>query len=91
MGSHGFDCCSSALSRVEGWKNTGYGLPGTQHKILLKHLGDVSTILLDLVCFSLFPFHVIPDRLDDDQIRSVWRSGCCLTPCANKNLIGLLK
>ncbi len=31
VGSHGFDCHSSALSRVEGWKNTGYGLPGTQH------------------------------------------------------------
>ncbi len=33
VGSHGFDWRSSALSRVEGWKNTGYGLPGTQHKV----------------------------------------------------------
>ncbi|ROL54103.1 hypothetical protein DPX16_10526 [Anabarilius grahami] len=31
VGSHGFDCCSSALSQVEGWKNTGYGLPGMRH------------------------------------------------------------
>ncbi len=36
----------------------------------LKHLGDVATVLLDLVCLSLF-LHVIPDGLDDDQIRSL--------------------
>ncbi len=44
--------------------------------------------------FSLSQFvlflHVIPDRLDDDQIR-VWRTGCCQTPCANKNLTALLQ
>ncbi len=34
--------------------------------------------------------HVIPDRLDDDQI-SVWSTGCFQTPCANKNLTGLLQ
>ncbi len=38
VGSHGFDCRSSALSRVEGWKNTCYGLPGTQHKTRCSHL-----------------------------------------------------
>ncbi len=39
----------------------------------LKHLGDVATVLLDLVLsqFVLF-LHVIPDRLDDDQIRSLY-------------------
>ncbi len=35
----------------------------------LKHLGDVATDLLDLVCLMFL--HVIPDRLDDDQIRSL--------------------
>ncbi len=41
--------------------------------------------------FSLSQFlHVIPDRLDDDQI-SVWSSGCFQTPCANTNLTGLLQ
>ncbi len=35
----------------------------------LKRLGDVATVLLDLVCLSCL--HVIPDRLDDDQIRSL--------------------
>ncbi len=35
----------------------------------LKHLGDVATVLLNLVCLSLFLFlHVIPDRLDDDEM-----------------------
>ncbi len=34
----------------------------------LKHLGDVATVLLDLVCRFL---HVIPDRLDDDKSKSL--------------------
>ncbi len=37
----------------------------------LKHLGDVVTVLLDLVCLSLFLLFVIPDRLDDDKFRSL--------------------
>ncbi len=38
----------------------------------LKYLGDAAAVLLDLVCLSLFCFlHVIPDRLDDDEIRSL--------------------
>ncbi len=38
----------------------------------IKHLRDVAAVLLDLICLSLcFLFlHVIPDGLDDDQIRS---------------------
>ncbi len=38
----------------------------------MKHFGDVATVLFD---FSLSQFvlflHFIPDRLDDDQIRSL--------------------
>ncbi len=34
----------------------------------LKHLGDVATVLLSQ--FVLF-LHVIPDRRDDDEIRSL--------------------
>ncbi len=40
----------------------------------LKHLGDIATVLLDLVCLSLSEplfLHVIPDRLDDHEIRSL--------------------
>ncbi len=38
----------------------------------LKHLGDVATVLLDLSPSRFFLFlHVTPDRLDDDQIRSL--------------------
>ncbi len=38
----------------------------------LEHLGDIATVLLDLVCLSLFCFlHFNPDRLDDDEIRSL--------------------
>ncbi len=55
----------------------------------LKHLGDIATVLLDLVCLSLF-LHVTPDRLDDDQI-SVWSTGCCQTPCADNNLTAALQ
>ncbi len=44
--------------------------------------------------FSLSQFvlflHVIPDRLDDDQVRSLWSTGCRQTLCANKNLTALL-
>ncbi len=35
----------------------------------LKHLGDVATVYLDLICLSLFCF--LSDRLDDDEIRSL--------------------
>ncbi len=53
-----------------------------------KHLGDVATVLLDLVCLSLFFLflHVIPDGLDDDQIRSL-----CGALAVVKNLSGLLQ
>ncbi len=37
----------------------------------LKHLGDVATVLLYLVGLNLLFIHVIPDRLDDDDIRSL--------------------
>ncbi len=34
VGSHRFDCRFSALSRVEGWKNMGNGLPWMEHQCL---------------------------------------------------------
>ncbi len=49
----------------------------------LKHLGDFATVLLDLVCLSLFCFFM--------SFQTVWSTGCCQTPCANKNLTGLLQ
>ncbi len=36
----------------------------------LKHLRDIATVLLSLSQFVLF-LHAIPDRLDDDHIRSL--------------------
>lgn len=50
----------------------------------LKHLEEIATVLLDLGSHCFLFLHVIPDRLDDGEIRS------CQTPCAYKNLIGLL-
>ncbi len=40
---------------------------------LLKNIGDVATVLLDLVSKSQFVLflHIIPDSLDDDEIRSL--------------------
>ncbi len=54
----------------------------------LKSLGDVATVLLDLFCLSFFCFFMSfqTDWWWSDQI-----SGCCQTPCANKNLTGVLK
>ncbi len=51
-----------------------------------KHLRDVAAVLLDLICLSLcFLFlHVIPDGLDDDQIRS-------LCGALAENISGLLQ
>ncbi len=40
--------------------------------------------------FVLF-LHVIPDRLDDDAIRSLWSTGCCQTSCVKTDLTGLLQ
>ncbi len=38
-----------------------------------KFLGDVATILLDLVCLIFFLFlHVIPDGLDDGENRAAF-------------------
>ncbi len=34
----------------------------------LKRLGDVATVLMDLVCLGLLCFFVISDRLDGDEI-----------------------
>ncbi len=47
----------------------------------LKRLGDVATVLLDLVCLSLFCFFMSFRQTDDDQIRSLWST----------NLTGLLQ
>ncbi len=58
---------------------------------LLKHLGDVATVPLVLVsvcCVS--SCHSRQTGWWSDQI-SVWSTGCCQTPCANKNLTGLLQ
>ncbi len=49
MGSHGFDCRSSALSWVDGWKNTGYGLPGTDKIVRVA----LTTLALMLTCAIL--------------------------------------
>ncbi len=58
----------------------------------LKHLGDVVTVLLDLVCLSLFCYFMSFQRdwWWSDQI-SVWSTGCCQTPCADNNLTALLQ
>ncbi len=47
---------------------------------VLKHLGDVTTVLLDLFCLSLFCFFMSfqTDWWWSDQI-SVWSTGCCQT------------
>ncbi len=45
----------------------------------LKHLGDVATVLLDLVCLSFFmSFQTDWMMIRSDQI-SVWSTGCCQT------------
>ncbi len=50
----------------------------------LKHLGDVAT-LLRIVLF----LHVIPDRLDDDQIRSLCGARAVAKLPSSKNLTGM--
>ncbi len=58
---------------------------------LLKHLGDVPTVPLVLVSVcSVSSCHSRQTGWWSDQI-SVWSTGCCQTPCANKNLTGLLQ
>jgi len=56
--------------------------------LVVSSICEVATVLLDLVYLIFFLFlHVITDRLDDGEIRG---TGCCQTPCACKNLTGLL-
>ncbi len=56
------------------------------------HLGDVATVLLDLVCLSLFCFFM-SFQTDWKMMRSdICVEDCCRqTPGANKNISGLLQ
>ncbi len=59
---------------------------------LLKHLGNVATVLLYLVCLSLFCFFM-SFQTDWKMMRSdiCVEDCCCQTPGANKNISGLLQ
>jgi len=50
-------------------------------------LGDVATDLLDLVCLNFFLFlHVIPDGLDNGEIRSPWSTSGVVRPLVHTKL-----
>ncbi len=55
----------------------------------LKHLGDVASVLINLVLSQFVSVSSCDSRqTDDDQITSQRSTGCCQTTCANKNLTG---
>ncbi len=73
----------SVFTQVSKTFNSTVALQGG----FLKHLGDVTTVLLYLVCLSLFGFFMSFRQTDDDQIRSL----CGALAAVRQNITGLLQ